>query len=122
MADAHTKALFSASFTVSPPPVIYEPDFYAKPYNINRQLFVTVPQMFPRFPVDIATQKAVICEYVKAHGIKQDGMLDFWKEYVRCLLACFRFEEDAPLVFKSWAYGRLCRYVLLSDQQQTLSV
>ena len=111
--DSHSKALFAEAFQ---PPIVFEPDFFTKPYSIARQLFVVLTdgKMFPRYPATSVIQKTVICEYVKTHGIRQEDMLMFWTEYVRCLLACYRFEEDSAVEFRAWAYGRLSRYVLLA--------
>ena len=128
-ANVATKAAFSASFLgaeyVPPPPLIptplaYDPSFYEKPFNIRRQLFRVDPpnRMFPRYPPVPGIQKEVINQYVTAHCIPKEKMLDFWAEYVDCLLCCYNFEEEAPPQFKAWAYGRLCRYVLLERSKK----
>jgi hypothetical protein len=112
--NTSTKMAFSSSFT-DRTGLKYDQLFYEKPHNIRRQLFWLDPagKMFPRYPSVPEIQKEVIKQYVSVHGIPKERMLDFWTEYVDCLLACHNFEEEAPPVFKAWAYGRLCRYVLL---------
>jgi hypothetical protein len=110
-----TKAAFSAAFLGQAPPIVYDSSFYEKPHNIRKQLFWLDPsnRMYPKYPSVPEIQKEVINHYVSVHGIPKEGMLDFWADFVDCLLCCHNFEEEAPPPFKAWAYGRLCRYVLL---------
>lgn len=100
---------------LTPPPITYDPDFYAKPADVRRQLFWIDPagRTFPRFPAVPEVHKEVINKYATVHAIPKGRMLDFWMDYIDCLLSCHNFEEEAPAEFRAWAYGRLCRYVLL---------
>ena len=124
--DVSTKALFMSA--LAPPNVpasvpVYEPLFYEKPHNIRRQLFWMdhSGRMFPRYPAVPGIQKDVIKHYVASHSIPKESIVDFWMEYVDCLLTCPNFEEEAPPDFRAWAYGRLCRYDLLQKKTRTMT-
>ena len=122
MADVRTKNAFStAFFGVTTAPIVYDQSFYDKPFNVRKQLFwFDGERMYPKYPPVPEMQKEVINHYVTTHGIPKEQMVDFWAEYVDCLLACHNFEEGAPPQFKAWAYGRLCRYVLIERKQKKL--
>lgn len=121
VADSETKSMFSANFARYQPQ--YADHFYETPYDISKQLFWTDAEgrTFPMYPSDPAIHKEVIKHYVSAHGIPKESMLEFWMEFVDCLLRCHRFEEEAPAEFRAWAYGRLCRYALLARTKKSSS-
>ena len=98
-----------------PPPIVYAPDFYVEPMDIRRQLFRVDPanKMFPRYAATPDIQREVVNRYASVHSIGPEKMVEFWCDYVDALVACHNFEEEASPEFKAWAYGRLCRYVLL---------
>lgn len=122
--NAATKAAFSASLTAAPRPITYDQSFYEKPHSIRRQLFWIDQEnrMYPRYPSVPEVQKDVIDRYVAVHGIPREAMLDFWAEYVDCLLRCHHFEEEAPAEFRAWAYGRYCRYALLERTKRATAL
>jgi hypothetical protein len=116
MQNILTKAVFSAALTPPVQPPVYDPTFYEMPVNIKRHLFwvdQATGNMFLRYPAIPDVQKMVINQYVASHNIKKEDMLNFWADYVDCLIACHNFEEQASPEFKAWAYGRLCRYFLI---------
>ena len=121
--DLITKTAFSASFLPLSPTLTrqYDPSFYEKPYNIRTQLFYidSMGKMFPRYACVPEIQKEVINQYVAFHEIKKESMLVFWTEFVDCLLSCHNFEEESSPQYRAWAYGRLCRYVLLAYKEKT---
>ena len=115
--DRASKSLFVSALL---PQLVYEPTFYEKPYNIRRQLFWADGEgrVFPRYPIVPETQREVLKQYVIVHGIRRDQMLGFWTEFVECLLACHNFDTDAPAEFRAWAYGILCRYLLIEEKRR----
>lgn len=121
--DLSTKAAFSTALKPPVPPIVYLPEFYMEPYNIRAQLFAIDPagRMFPRYPPLPEIHKEVISTYVAHHRIPKERMLDFWSEYVDCLICCHNFEEETPPHFRAWAYGRLCRYYLLERSRRAVA-
>ena len=104
----------------------YGADFYSPQRDVKRQLFVVDPAspnvvLGPRFPANADAQRDVINRYVTFHRIAKEEMLDFWMDYVDCLLSCPNFEEQSAAEFRAWAYGRLCRYLLLHRREARVS-
>lgn len=89
-------------------------DFYEQPRDVRRQLFVAdTSGLRLRYPPTPDAQRDVINRYVQFHQIAREEMLDFWMQYVDCLLCIPAFEEMYSSDFKAWAYGRLARYLLI---------
>lgn len=99
-------------------------DFYATPRDVRRQLFAEDPAargcvLGLRYPPTPDAQRDVINKYVQHHGVAKEEMLDFWMQYVDCLLCIPGFEEKYSPEFRAWAYGRLARYLLMRRREAT---
>jgi len=86
--------------------------------EIYTQLFVrdSLGSMSPRWRAIPEVQRQVINSYASYHTIPPESMVDFWSTYVECLLCCNGFEENANPEFKAWAFGRMCKFVLMSKK------
>lgn len=94
----------------------------SEPYNVRKHLFIVGidRKMLPAFNATPEVYKHVIDSYVSWYKIPQHDMKEFWCDFVDSLLVCHEFEEKASTEFKAWAYGRLCRYVLVERQQKRM--
>lgn len=119
-----------------PPPPLLQPlphqeieygqDFYATHRDVRKQLFVEDAATRSaivglRYPATPEAQRDVVNRYVQYHQIAKEEMLDFWMQYVDCLLCIPAFEDAYPAEFRAWAYGRLARYLLMHRQEATTS-
>jgi hypothetical protein len=100
------------------------PDFYLVPRDVRRQLFAEDPAtkgsvLGLRYPPTPDAQRDVINKYVQHHRIAREEMLDFWMQYVDCLLCIPAFEDKYSPEFRAWAYGRLARYLLMRRREAT---
>lgn len=84
--------------------------------EIYTQLFVRDSNgiMSPRWRAVVEIQRQVINSYAAYHSLRPEVMVNFWSTYVECLLCCPGFEERANPEFKAWAFGRMCKFVLMT--------